>query len=361
MRTVSSLAVALAAATVLSTATLAQTASPTPAPASDTAQPTMAQPAPEMQAVLDKLTELGAQPIGTQSVEETRQGPTPADAAMAVMEEKGIQPDAAIQAVTTEDMIIPGADGEIPIRIYTPEGTGPFPIVVYFHGGGWVIADIDTYDASARGIAAGAKAIVVSADYRHAPEHKFPAAHDDANAAYKWVVENSGSFNGDAAKVALVGESAGGNLAANVAITARDQKLTAPLAQILVYPVAGKDMTTPSYVENADAMPLSKQAMEWFVSNVFETKDQAADPRLDLVNRADLAGLPPTTIINAQIDPLRSEGEMLAQKLEAAGVTTEQMTYDGVTHEFFGMAAVVPQAKEATDMAVASLTKAFGN
>jgi acetyl esterase len=361
MKFVSSIVVALTAATVLSTAALAQTATPTPSPAAENAKPAMAQPAPEMKAVLDKLQELGAKPIGTQSVEDTRKGPTPADAAMAVMKEKGIQPDAAVAAVKTKDIMIPGAAGEIPIRIYTPEGTGPFPIVVYFHGGGWVIADIDTYDASARGIAAGAEAIVVSADYRHAPEYKFPAAHDDANAAYKWVVENSGSFNGDASKIALVGESAGGNLAANVAITARDQKLTAPLAQVLVYPVAGKDMTTPSYVENAEAMPLSKQAMEWFVANVFESKEQAADPRLDLVNRTDLAGLPPTTIINAQIDPLRSEGEMLAAKMKAAGVVTEQKTYDGVTHEFFGMAAVVPQAKEATDMAVAALTKAFGN
>lgn len=355
------LTASFAAATVLSTAALAQTATPTPAPATEAAKLAMAQPATEMKAVLDKLQELGAKPIGTQSVEATRKGPTPADAAMAVMKEKGVQPDAAVAAVKTKDMMIPGAAGEIPIRIYTPEGTGPFPVVVYFHGGGWVIADIDTYDASARAIAAGAKAIVVSADYRHAPEHKFPAAHEDANAAYKWVVENSGSFNGDASKIALVGESAGGNLAANVAITARDQKLTAPLAAVLVYPVAGKDMTTPSYVENAEAMPLSKQAMEWFVSNVFESKEQVADPRLDLVNRKDLAGLPPTTIINAEIDPLRSEGEMLAEKMKAAGVATEQKTYDGVTHEFFGMAAFVPQAKEATDMAVAALSKAFGN
>ncbi|WP_062118201.1 alpha/beta hydrolase [Aureimonas sp. AU40] len=358
MTRVSRLALALATATLLSAAALAQTAAT--APAADASKP-MAQPAPEMKAVLDKLTALGAKPIGTQSVEETRKGPTPADAAMAVMKEKGIQPDAAFKAVKTRDLTIPGAGGPIPVRIYTPEGTGPFPIVVYFHGGGWVIADIDTYDASARGIAAGAKAVVVSADYRHAPEHKFPAAHEDANAAYKWAIENSGSFNGDAKKVALVGESAGGNLAANVAITARDQKLTAPLAEVLVYPVAGKDMTTPSYVENAEAMPLSKKAMEWFVSNVFESKQQAADPRLDLVNRSDLAGLPPTTIINAEIDPLRSEGEMLAGKLKAAGVATEQKTYAGVTHEFFGMAAVVPQAKDATAMAVAALTKAFAN
>lgn len=233
-------------------------------------------------------------------------------------------------------------------------------MIVYYHGGGWVIADINTYDASARGLAAGAKAVVVSADYRHGPEHKFPAAHDDANAAYKWAVENSGSFNGNPKKVALVGESAGGNLAANVAIAARDQKLTMPLTEVLVYPIAGKDTTTPSYLENADAAPLSKPAMEWFFKNALADMSQAADKRIDLVNRTDLAGLPPTTIINAQIDPLRSEGEMLAEKLKAAGVTTEQKTYPSVTHEFFGMASVVPQAKEATDLTVGALKKAFG-
>ena len=159
-------------------------------------KPSMAQPSSEMQAVLDKLKELGAKPLGTQSVEDTRMGPTPADAAMAVTKEKGIEPDAAFKAVKTKNMMIPGAQDKIAIRIYTPEGVGPFPIVVYYHGGGWVIADIDTYDASARGIAANAKAIVVSADYRHAPEHKFPAAHEDANAAYKWTIESpSGKFS----------------------------------------------------------------------------------------------------------------------------------------------------------------------
>ena len=323
-------------------------------------KPTLAEPAVEMKAVLDKLKDLGAKPLGTQSVKDTRKGPTPADAAMAVMKEKGVDPDAAVKAVKAKDMMFPGAGGQIAIRIYTPEGTGPFPIVVYYHGGGWVIADINTYDASARGIAAGAKAVVVSADYRHAPEDKFPAAHDDANAAYKWAVEHSGSFNGDGLKVALVGESAGGNLAANVAITARDQKLTMPRAEVLVYPIAGKDMATPSYVENADATPLSKPAMKWFFKNALKSMDEAADKRIDLVNRTDLAGLPPTTIINAQIDPLRSEGEMLAGKMKAAGVMVEQKTYAGVTHEFFGMAAIVPQAKDAMAMSIAALTKAFG-
>ncbi|WP_246849710.1 alpha/beta hydrolase [Rubellimicrobium arenae] len=319
------------------------------------------QPNGDMQAVLDKLTELGAQPLGTLSVEETRAQPTPADAAMAVMEERGIEMPAELAAIATREVTYPAGDGsEQPIRIYTPEGEGPFPLVVYFHGGGWVIADLDTYDASARALAAGANAVVASVEYRHAPENRFPAAHEDADAAYAWIVENSGSLNADSERLAVAGESAGGNLALNVAINARDAQLTQPDGLVLVYPVAGNDMETPSYNAYADAQPLSKQAMMWFVENVFEDPSQTSDPRLNLVGRDDLAGLPPTTIINAEIDPLQSEGEMLAERMAAQGVEVQQMTYPGVAHEFFGMGAVVPEAKQAEDMATAALRTAFG-
>lgn len=327
------------------------------APSSETAQ--MAAPTQEMQAVLDKLTALGAKPIGTLSVEETRAQPTPADAVMALMEEQGVEPDPALQAIGTTDVMIPGAAGEVPARIYTPEGEGPFPVIVYWHGGGWVIADIDTYDASARQLAAGAQALVVSLDYRQAPENPFPAAHEDAIASYEWVVENAGQWNGNVERLAVAGESAGGNLAANVAIAARDNGGIQPDHQLLVYPVAGDDMTTDSYVENAEAQPLSKAAMEWFVEQVFTDASQAADPRLDLVEREDLEGLPPATVINAQIDPLRTEGETYAAHLKEAGVTVSQRTFDGVTHEFFGMGAVVPTAQEAMDFATSQLSEAL--
>jgi len=292
-------------------------------------------------------------------VKETRTQPTPADAVMAIMKDKNIEPPAAVQAVKSRDIMIPGGGGEVAARVYTPEGQGPFPLVVYYHGGGWVIADLDTYDSSPRALSAGAKAVVVSVDYRHAPEHKFPAAHEDAFAAYKWIVENSGSLNADATRIAVAGESAGGNLAANVAIMARDAKITQPIHQLLVYPVAGNDMNTPSYVENAEAQPLSKQGMMWFVENVFASKDQTSDPRLNLVGRDDLQGLPAATVINAQIDPLRSEGEAYAANLKSAGIAVEQKTYPAVTHEFFGMGTVVPQAKEALDMASERLAAAF--
>ena len=320
----------------------------------------IAKPTTEMQVVLDALKALGAKPIHSQTVEQVRAQPTPADAVAAVMKDKGIKPGPEAD-IATSDMMIKGAAGDIPARVYTPPGEGPFPVIVYFHGGGWVIANIDTYDASARSLALGAKAVVVSSHYRQGPEDVFPAAHDDAYAAYVWAVENSGKLNGDAARMAVAGESAGANLAANVAIMARDNKITMPVHQLLVYPIAGNDMNTPSYVENADAAPLGKADMAWFVKYAFAKMEDATDTRVNLVARTDLEGLPPATLITAQIDPLRSEGQAYGQALTEAGVVVDMKNYDGVTHEFFGMGAVVPDAKQAMDLATTDLRKAFGN
>ena len=320
--------------------------------------PQMAKAAPQMQAVLDKLAALGAKPLHTLTVEQARAQPTPADAVAALMAEKGIDAGPA-GAIATRDIAIPGPAGDIAARVYTPAGTGPFPIIVYYHGGGWVIADIDTYDASARSLSLGTGAVVVSSHYRQAPENLFPAAHDDAYAAYVWAVENSGALNGDATRMAVAGESAGANLAANVAIMARDAKITQPLHQLLVYPIAGNDMSTASYLENADAAPLGKADMAWFVEHAFAKVEDTADPRVNLVGRDDLSGLPPATLITAQIDPLRSESMAFGEALIAAGVKVEMQNFDGVTHEFFGMGAVVPQAVAAMDLATANLTQAF--
>lgn len=283
---------------------------------------------------------------------------SPADAAKAVQWEKRI-PSALEGRIATEDIAIPTDAGPLPARVYRPEGDGPFPVIVYFHGGGWVLADLNVYDGTPRALTAGVQAITVSVEYRHAPEHKFPAAHDDAWAAYQWIVENIHDWNGDAARIAVAGESAGGNLAANVALMARDMKATMPLRQLLVYPVAGEDMDTPSYQEHAEAAPLGKADMEWFVRHVFTSPEETADPRLNLLGQESLADLPPATIILAEIDPLRSEGEALAAALKAAGVETNLRVFTGVTHEFFGMGKVVGAASEAMDMAVADLKQAF--
>ena len=310
-------------------------------------------PDAEMQAVLDELAALSGKPIETLTPAEARKQPTPTDAVKQLLVKLG-KPTTPPPGVTMTTKTVAG----LPANIYTPDGAGPFPIIVYYHGGGWVIANKDVYDGGARSLAIGAKAVVISADYREAPEHKFPAAHDDAIAVYKWALANAASIKGDPKKVAVAGESAGGNLAVATAIAARDMKLQAPVAVISVYPIAGRDTATASYVENAMAKPLSRAMMSWFFDKYQHGDADGTDPRINLVS-ADLAGLPPVTIINAQIDPLRTDGEMLAAKIRAAGGTVDQKTYDGVTHEFFGMGAVHSKAKDAEAYAVAALMKAF--
>lgn len=315
---------------------------------------------PDMQKVLTALDELGPKPLPQLTPQEARKQPSPADAAEKVMRDDGKQ--TSTPAVSKKDMSYESAGGKQMIRIYTPPGAKqgtPLPVIAYYHGGGWVIADIDTYEASAMALAAKANAIVASAEYRHAPEAKFPAAHNDAFAAYQWVIRNAASFGGDPKRVAVAGESAGGNLAANVAIMARDKGVQAPVHMLLVYPVAGSDMNTPSYKENADAKPLSKGAMQWFVKYALQPQD-AKNPMINLV-AANLKGLPSATVITAQIDPLRSEGRMLADRLQQAGVETTYRNYEGVTHEFFGMGAVVADAAAAQDLAAKELKEAFAS
>ncbi len=317
----------------------------------------------DMAAVLKKLGDLGVKPIESRSVEEARSQPTPADAVNAVLKDQGKDPAAMMAAmkVSKKDMTYPTAGGTQSVRIYIPDGTGsgPLPVIVYYHGGGWVIATVDTYEASAMALAKKANAIVASVEYRHAPENKFPAAHEDAFAAYKWALANAAQFGGDPARVAVAGESAGGNLAANVAVMARDGNVQKPTHMLLVYPVAGTDMNTPSYIQNQNAMPLSKGAMGWFVDKTLAKPDDAKSPMLNLTTMADLKGLPSATVITDGIDPLMSEGKMLAEKLKAAGVPTTYRNYEGVTHEFFGMAPVVSDAEKAQDAAAQDLREAF--
>lgn len=314
----------------------------------------------DMGAVLAELQALGPKPLATLSAAEARQQPSPADAVKALLKKQG--KSTAPEAIAkVQDRTIAGPQGtKLPVRLYTPSGSGAMPIVLYFHGGGFVIATNDTYDATPRALANGAHAIVVSVEYRKAPEHKFPAAHDDALAAYRWVTKNAASFGGDPDRIAVAGESAGGNLAANVAIAARDQKLPQPIHLLLVYPVATSAMTSDSYAKYREAKPLDKESMVWFTSQYFRSPEDASDPRINLVD-ARLTGLPSTTIINAEIDPLRSGAELLADKLRAAEVPVEEKTYGGVTHEFFGMGAVVSDAKDAMKLACDRLQASFDN
>ncbi len=314
---------------------------------------------PEMLRVIEVLDSLsGGVALTSLSPEQARMAPTPTDAVKAVMEEYNIPTPPSKVDTTGSSVQVEG--GNIHVRIYTPKGgTGPYPGIVYYHGGGWVIATIDTYDASARALAAQAQAVVISVEYRKGPEFKFPTAHNDSYAAYEWVHNNASSLNIDASKIAVAGESAGGNLAAAVAMMARDNGVNIPVHQLLVYPIAGYDFNTPSYQTYANAKPLSKPLMQWFFNHYLNEPEEGTNPWISLVSAPNLDGLPPATIINAEIDPLQSEGQAYAAKLEGAGIPVSTQVYEGVTHEFFGMATVVPEAKEAQAFAADELKKAF--
>jgi len=325
----------------------------------------MVQPAAaaaDMQAVLDAHKALGAKPIETLTPAEARLEPSAADAAKMVMRQRGMS-TAPDPAVTTKDVPY-GADPMQFARIYTPAATmgagTRMPVVVYYHGGGWVIADVNTYDATPRLLAKQLNAIVVSVEYRHGPEAKFPAQHEDAAAAYRWVLANAASWGGNPAKIALAGESAGGNLAVATAIYARDNRLTAPVHVLSVYPIANSSMQLPSRTDSGNAKPLNTPMLNWFGYYYSRSESDKMDPRINLVG-ADLRNLPPTTIVNAQIDPLRSDGETLAVAMKKAGDSVDQKTFPGVTHEFFGMGKVVRGAYDAELYAIAKLKKALLN
>lgn len=310
---------------------------------------------PHMQKVLDALAGLGGKPIETLTPEEARKQPTPADAVKKVLSDMG-KSTAPEAGVTVKDMSIAGPLGNFPIHIFTPEGKGPFPVMVYYHGGGFVIADTKVYESSPRALAKMANAIMVAVDYHQAPENKFPAAPNDAYAAYEWTLAHAKDINGDPNRVAVGGESAGGNLATVVSLMARDKKAKMPVHQLLVYPVVSDDMTRPSYATNAAAKPLNKPMMAWFF------KYYGADPASPYalpIKAISLKGLPPATIIAAEIDPLLSEGVAYSDKLKKDGVSVTYKEYKGVTHEFFGMGAVLPLAKDAEMMAADQLKKAF--
>jgi acetyl esterase len=313
---------------------------------------------PQMQAVIEQLDSYGDKPIATLSAADARKNHTPTDAVMDLMKKYSIPMPAFNLDTMGKD--IPVSGGTIHLSIFTPKtGNGPFPVIVYYHGGGFVIANIKVYEASAKTLANNVGAVVISVGYRLAPEHKFPTAHNDAYAAYQWAIKNAASIKGDPKKIAVAGESAGGNLAINTAIKARDNGIMIPTAIVAVYPVAGSDTTTASYTKNANAKPLNRPMMVWFVKHYLNNMAEGKDPRINLIG-ANLKGLPPTTVITDEIDPLQSEGMTLVEKLKAAGVTTDTKNYDGVTHEFFGMGTVVPEAKDAEGYAVSQLKKAFG-
>ncbi len=255
-----------------------------------------------------------------------------------------------------QDLRIPGPDGEIPIRVYTPDAPTPAPALVYFHGGGWVVCNLDTHDVISTAIAHRAGAVVVSVDYRLAPEHKFPAAVVDCYAATRWVASNAQQLGIDPKRIAVGGDSAGGNLAAVVSLKSRDENGPAIASQVMVYPVTDlSSFDTPSYQEFAEGYELTKPEMVWFRDHYLQKMEDALDPHASPLLAKDLRGLPPALIITAECDPLRDEGEAYAKRLKEAGVQVTYTCYDGMIHPFFSLSGVITQAFDAFDQVAAAI------
>jgi acetyl esterase len=299
--------------------------------------------------LLQQMEEAGLPALNELSPEEARV------AAEGFAELGGPGDDVASQT----DRTIPGPGGDIPIRVYTPEGDGPFPCLVYFHGGGWVLGDLEMVNAACRTLAARTGCVVVSVDYRLSPEHKYPAPFDDCFAATKWVADNGAEIAVDGSRLAVGGDSAGGNLAAAVSLRARDEGGPALAMQLLVYPVTNHSYETSSYASNGENYLLTTDMMKWFWDHYLNSADDAEQAYVSPLRADDLSNLPPATVFTAEFDPLRDEGEAYASKLSDAGIEVRHTRFDGQIHAFFSMLLVFEAASNAIDLAAVDLKKAF--
>lgn len=266
---------------------------------------------------------------------------------------------AAMARVT--DRSVPGLHGDVPLRIYVPaKGASPHPVLVYYHGGGWTIGDLDTHDAVARSLAAQAECIVVSVDYRMGPENRFPRAVDDALSAFAWVAANAAEFGGDPARLAVGGDSAGGNLSAVVAQQTLAGSTRCPDFQLLLYPVTDLGAERESHELFAEGFYLTLPLMRWFIANYVANEAERLDPRASPLRAASLTGLAPAFVVTAGYDVLRDEGKAYAQGLLEAGVDVEYRNYESLIHGFISMTGVVREARHAFDEAVAALRVGLG-
>lgn len=271
-----------------------------------------------------------------------------------------VLPDLRIEDRT----IAHGESSAIPVRIYWPDGDDtPLPVVVFYHGGGFCLGDLDTHDPLARDHAVGAEAIVVSVDYRLAPEHPFPAGVNDCWAALQWVGEHAAELGGDPGRIAVAGDSAGGNLAAVMALLARDHGGPALAFQLLWYPTVTADLSLPSFTENADAPILNREVIDafltWYLADLDISDPKALPTTFVPANADDFSDLPPAFIGTAEHDPLRDDGIRYAELLQAAGVPVELSNEPSLVHGYASFALVIPAAREATDRGLAALRKAL--
>jgi len=276
---------------------------------------------------------------------------TPAEARELYLKGRLVTNPEPPELASVQSTSIPGPASEIPARIYTPktlrQSGGLAPALVYFHGGGWVIGDLDSHDVVCRTLADHGELIVISVDYRLAPEHKFPAAVDDAIAATVWIADNAALLGIDAARISVGGDSAGGNLAAVVAIAARDGDGPTLAGQVLIYPATDFAMSHPSHSEPETSILLTHAVIRWFRDHYLGGEHDIHDWRASPARVDNLAGLPPAIVITAGADPLRDEGDEFARKLAAAGVAVVHRSFPGQFHGFFTMGKLLPQANVA--------------
>jgi acetyl esterase len=290
---------------------------------------------PQVEGLLKEMEAAGGPPIHQLSVDEAR----------AVAEQMTALAGDPIEVGSVRDITIPVDGGEIGARVYTPEGDGPHPAVVFFHGGGWVICSLDTHDNVARAICRDADAVVVSVDYRMAPEHRFPTAAHDCFAATEWVAENAASLDVDASRLALCGDSAGGNLSAVVSQMARDAGGPAVTYTALIYPAVDMTRKGGSLDENASGYFLETDGMQWFM-NHYLTDAEKTDTKASPLLHSSLAGLPDCFVATCEYDPLRDEGEAYADALRANGVHVDSKRYDGLIHGAANMTGVLEGGRQ---------------
>jgi acetyl esterase len=304
---------------------------------------------PQAQKLADAYAALNLKPVEDSTPDEARESMRSRTAALGPFED--------VAAVA--DHTVPVAGGEITVRVYSPGGPGPHPALVFYHGGGWVIGDLYTHDGICRSITNAAACVVASVDYRLAPEFRYPVAAEDSYAALRWVVDKAAPLSIDARRVAVGGDSAGGNLAAVVALMARDRGGPALVQQTLIYPVTNHDLDTPSYHENATGYILTREGMRWFWRHYLGREEQGKEPHASPLLAKSLGGLPPALVITAGCDPLRDEGEAYAARLRDAGVPVTLTRYEGIFHGFIRMTRLHDKARAALDEIGGSLRKAF--
>jgi acetyl esterase len=308
---------------------------------------------PDVQMILDMIRLAGRPPFDALTPDEARQAYAASRAVLAP------EPQ---QVAEARDLTCPGPHGDIPLRLYRPAGAEPdqvLPVLVYFHGGGWLLGGLDSHDTTCRHFANAARCVVVSVDYRMAPEHKFPAAVDDSAAATRWVIEHAGSLGVDPARVAVGGDSAGGNLATVMALMARDGTLPPLVFQLLIYPATDMAMTTVSSQTITETVPLTSKTMKWFIDHYMRGPQDVVDWRASPARAADLSGTAQALVLTCSCDPLRDEGIEYARRLEREGVRVTHLHFSDQIHGFVSMGRIIRTAGTAIDMMAGVLGKAL--